>query len=269
MDRWTVRVPLSVAGFALLAGCPQLLEDGFETSSRAGTPEGGQGTCTEERCVVTQGDASIAPPVVPLRDAGEPDPPPSTPDADTSVASPDAGGSVDSAPDATTAPPSCRTLVLSDTTHSSSDNCVGIYGWNDSVSDTGSSVATTYQDGKVCFAGRIGTSGWGAAYNFTFANQNDWNAASYGVTGLEFTASGPQPPAEMKVFFTDSQGDTCHSIAPQGAVGVPFTSAHPNCSTNASERTPILSTLSYMALTWRPAASAYDFDFCVRIRALP
>jgi hypothetical protein len=63
------------------------------------------------------------------------------------------------------------------------------------VNDTGSSLQISYQNGNVCFVGRLGAGGWGAVFNLTFnynassGREEVWNARSYGVTGFELTSA--------------------------------------------------------------------------------
>jgi hypothetical protein len=194
--------------------------------------------------------------------------------SDASVDTPvDAGTAESPETGAPSAVPACWVVQLNDTTHIASNNCLGIHGWNDVEIDpdsAGSSNTLTYQNGDVCFAGTIAPGGWGSVYSLTFADQSDWNAANLGVSGFELKMAGPILPAELDLKYTASGNDDyCRTITPASTVTIPFASAHPNCSTNASSGAPDPTRLTYLRLVWPPASSAYDFDFCLELRAIP
>ncbi|HKO91668.1 MAG TPA: hypothetical protein VJU61_10970, partial [Polyangiaceae bacterium] len=153
---------------------------------------------------------------------------------------------------------------MNDSTQSASDNCVGVYGWNAVTNGNGSSLTRSHQGGNVCFSGSISSAGYGAVYNLTLADETDWNANSYGVTGFDFEFSGSVLPAALKILYT-SGGDYCKSITPAGLVSVPFTAAHP-CDAGGSS-TPDITQLTILQLNFGPGN--YAVNFCVRIRALP
>jgi hypothetical protein len=180
----------------------------------------------------------------------------------------DSGGPSD-ASDAASSVPSCWAITLSDTTHSATSNCLNIQGWNNAVSDPDSntSVEVSYANGNVCFDGHIDSKGWGAVYSLTFANEQVWNAATRGVTGFDLEVSGPAPAPRVEVIYT-SGSDFCRLVAPLTSVSVPFASTHPGCSTTASA-VPNPETLTFLRLHWPIAASQYDFDFCLGLRARP
>ena len=164
----------------------------------------------------------------------------------------------------------CRTFELTDTDHESSTNCIGVEGWNDVNPNSPSTLALSYQDGDACFTGTITTPGWGAVYNLTFAPDGDrWNATSNGVTGFEFTFSGNTPPASLKVIYKDSRPiDFCRFIAP-GTVALPFTDAHPSCSTAASSDIVDATDMVELILAFVPGSNPpYSVDFCLKITAL-
>lgn len=183
--------------------------------------------------------------------------------ADASVDPPD----LDPDPD-----PACWLIGLEDSTHSASDNCLGINGWNAVETDPASNttVSTTYDDGTVCFTGTIDNVGWGAVYNLTLNDPpNSWDALARGVGGFRFEASGAPLPPEIEVKYTDkSSGDYCRIITPGPAVEVPFASAHPGCSTTSSSVTDAVD-LTFIRLVFPPEESDYAIDFCLGIRAMP
>lgn len=176
-----------------------------------------------------------------------------------------AGGS-----DSSADPPECWFIELEDTTHSASDNCLGINGWNDVTNGQGSNVAISHEDGRVCFAGSVDSGGWGTVFNLTLNDTQAWNAVAEGVGGFRFEAEGDRLPPQIKVVYTDqSSSDFCQRITPGPAVQVPFESAHPgeNCSANSSVTDAV--DLTYIRLAFLPTASDYTVDFCLGIRAMP
>jgi hypothetical protein len=184
----------------------------------------------------------------------------------TGGTSPDAGSPDE--PDASLGP-DCWIVTLNDTTHISSNNCLGIYGWND-VEQEGSTVVSSYENGQVCFDGTIGTTGWGAVYNLTLADDDAWDGATQGVGGFQFAMTGATLPSSLQIKYTqEGAGDFCRAFTPGPAVQVPFSSAHPSCSTDPEAATPDASELTYIRLVFLPKASSYDVDFCMQIRAIP
>src|SRR5262245_59293085 len=72
MDRGTVALRLSLLGVGLLAGCPQLLDDNFDSALFHGGPDVGERICTAPDCSLTSADASA--PDLPPSDGGAPPP---------------------------------------------------------------------------------------------------------------------------------------------------------------------------------------------------
>jgi hypothetical protein len=176
-----------------------------------------------------------------------------------------AGGSAGSG-----AASACRTIELASGIHDASSNCVGIVGWNDLEVETPSptTLSLSYQDGDPCFTGSMG-SGW-AVYDLMFApDGEEWNATTHAVTGFEFASRGSSPPASLRVLYKDSGGvDFCRMIAP-GVTTVPFSDAHPNCSTSASASSVDTADMVEIILDFVPASSQpYAVDFCLQITAL-
>jgi hypothetical protein len=157
---------------------------------------------------------------------------------------------------------------LNDSTHTTADNCLSVYGWNnvESDPDSNTNVGVRYENGKVCFNGHVDTSGWGAVYSLTFADQQAWNAATLGVSGFDLEVTGPRQAPRVEVIYTSAGSDYCRLVAPLTSVSVPFASTHPNCSTS-SAAVPNTSTLTFLRLHWPIATAAYDFDFCLGLRA--
>ena len=86
---------------------------------------------------------------------------------------------------------------------------------------------------------------------------------------FEFQATGASLPPQVEVKYTDaSAGDFCRVITPGASVEVPFSSAHPGCSTSSSSVTDAVD-LTYIRLVFPRATSAYALDFCLTIRAIP
>jgi hypothetical protein len=164
--------------------------------------------------------------------------------------------------------PACWTIELADTTHDSSSNCVGVVGWNNVTTASPTTLSLSYQDGDPCFTGSIG-SGW-AVYDLMLAPDSEtWNATTHGVTGFEFASRGPSPPASLKVLYKDPGGvDFCRVIAP-GVTAVPFSDAHPSCSTSATSSIVDTTEMVEIILNFVPASSQpYAVDFCLQITAL-
>jgi hypothetical protein len=254
------------------------LDDEFETSAFFSARDAGELACVGDECGTGDADASSTVPN-PTGGSGGTSSSVSTGGTgndrnDASLDTPPADAGMTEGPDtgATSEGPACWVVQLNDTTHIASNNCLGIHGWNDVETDpdsAGSSLTLTYQNGDVCFAGTTAPDGWGV-YSLTFANQSDWNAANLGVNGFELEMAGPLLPAELDLVYTVSGNDDyCRTITPAPTVTIPFASAHPDCSTNASSGAPDPTRLTHLRLVWPPAASAYSFDFCLELRAVP
>jgi hypothetical protein len=279
---------LLVAG-VFLPGCPQLLDDDFSLTSLA-IETGGTGPCSTPACVLTNGDAAsggnggiagsggvagnsgAAGSAGVAGNGGAAGSAAGGGDGGSSVVAlvdGDAGATPDAAvapPDTASVGPDCRIVTLSSSTHSSADNCVGIHGWNSIQNGPGSTLTRTYQNGEVCFSGGVSNSDWGAVYNLTLANEDEWNANTYGATGFDFEFTGSGLPDTLTILYTSSGDDYCRAITPTATVSVAFSSAHP-CQGGGSS-TPGLTELTILQLNFTPYSS-YSVDFCVQIRALP
>jgi hypothetical protein len=156
---------------------------------------------------------------------------------------------------------------LTSTNYGSSSNCIGVQGSSNVVVDTGTSLDLSYDSGDPCFSGAISSSGWGAVYELTFADEDDvWNADDAGVTGFEFALRGSEQPSSLRVLYKDPSGvDNCHVIGP-GSTSVPFSITHPGCDDSGD--TVDSDRMVEMILAFPVRSSAYDVDFCVQIRAL-
>jgi hypothetical protein len=178
-----------------------------------------------------------------------------------------AGGSAGSSGDDL----ACWTLELTDGTHDSSTNCLDIAGNNVIQKDTGTTLTLSYEDGDPCFTGTIAAApDWGATYEFGFATgSGTWDADAAGVTGFEFAYRGSQQPPSVRVIYKDPGGtDNCRLITP-GTTSVPFTAAHPSCSTSTSSPSVDSSQMDELILAILPnSTQSYAVDFCVQIRAL-
>lgn len=163
----------------------------------------------------------------------------------------------------------CRTLELTDGTHDSSTNCLGIAGTNLIQKDTNTTLSIGYQNGNPCFTGTIAGSGWGATFEMDLApGSGSWNANTPGVTGFAFTFLGDELPPTMRVIYkqTGSSTDFCRTITP-GNNEVPFSAGHPSCSATGSVVNTTL--LNELILAIVPSGgSSYPVSFCVEIRAL-
>lgn len=158
---------------------------------------------------------------------------------------------------------------MSDSTHIAANNCLDIFGWNSAVvdEDTDSTVTRTYADGKVCFTGQLDDEGWGMVYNFTFADDATWNASTRGVSGMELEVSGPNPPPRVEVIYTvNGNQDFCRAVEPLVTTTVPFSSTHPDCSTNTAAATPNVAALTHLRLHFPVGSDTRAFDFCVGLR---
>lgn len=268
MPRWAVTSLLFVVGTAL-PGCPQLLTDRFGTLALVSGADAGGGRCARAEC----GEATLPDPNPDVQpgDAETEPVDPFTPElVDPGVMGRHDAGTFVRGPDASSAP-ACWTVQLSDKTQATSGNCLGIYGWNDVVVDEGSSTTLelSYRSGQACLEGTIAASGWGAVYNFTFADTASWNAAALGVTGFELRVVGPLPPAELEFIYTDGRGDFCRRIAPVATTVVPFDATHPDCATSPAQEVPDANALSFIRLHMPVASSARNVDFCLQLRAVP
>lgn len=164
----------------------------------------------------------------------------------------------------------CRTLELTDDSHDSSSNCLGIAGTNIIVTDSSTSLTRSYTDGNPCFTGTIASApDWGATFEMELApGTGSWNASAEGVTGFEFTFLGGPLPPSMRIIYKQvgSSTDYCRTITP-GTNEVPFSAAHPSCTStgtvvNAAQ-------LDELILAILPqSGSSYSVNFCVQIRAL-
>jgi len=152
----------------------------------------------------------------------------------------------------------------------SSTNCVGVNGWNDVNPNPPTTLALSFQNGDACFVGTVAEvgNGWGAVYDFAFANSGTWNATANGVSGFEFKFSGSTPPASLKIIYKDSGGtDFCRNVAP-GTVALPFADAHPSCATSGSGVVDPTD-MEEIILAFLPGANApYPVNFCLQITAL-
>jgi hypothetical protein len=165
-------------------------------------------------------------------------------------------------------PLACWTLELNDGTHDDSTNCLGIAGTNIIQKDSETTLTLSYdEDNDPCFSGTIGRD-WGATYELSFTNSGTWNADAAGVTGFEFAYRGNAQPPSVRAIYKQggSSTDFCRVIGP-GTTAVPFSAAHPSCSTSSS--TVADSTqLDQLILAILPQSQSYAVDFCVQIRAL-
>jgi hypothetical protein len=249
----------------LLQGCPQLLDDDFSMAA----PDGGLEPCKGPRCAKEAPGGNQPAPTAPTdggtRRAPTPAPSPSMPMSPGDAAAP----SLDAGPSAA---PSCWTVALNASTHTTASNCLDIHGWNSAVVDetTATTLTTSYANGKVCFEGALATQGWGIVYNFTFADTATWNAATRGVAGLDLEVTGSTPPPKLEVIYTvNGNQDFCRELQPVVSANVPFSSTHPDCSTNAASPVPDPTALTHLRLHFPVAATTRPFDFCLGIRAAP
>lgn len=163
----------------------------------------------------------------------------------------------------------CRTLELTDGSHDSSSNCLGIAGTNIIARDTNTSLSLDYDQGDPCFTGTIAATGWGATFEMELApGSGSWNANTAGVSGFEFTFRGTQRPPSVRVIYkmVGDSDDYCRTVTPT-TNEVPFTAGHPNCSLSGD----VINTtqLDELILAFTPSGgSSYPVDFCVQIRAL-
>jgi len=248
----------------VLLACPQLLSDDVRTASGESALDWGHPACTRPVCQTEQVDASAPSPGFSADTGADPfdagdDTGPTTPEPRQEDAAP-----------VEQEPPAWWLVALNDRTHIASNNCLGISGWNDGVSDSssGSSVAETFQDGSVCLSGRVGASGWGVVFNLTLNAEAIWDATARGVGGFAFDFTGSALPPQVEVVYTEAGDDYCRAVVPTSGVEVPFDTAHPGCSTSSSS-VPDPSRLTYIRMHLPATGAAYDFDFCVQLRAIP
>jgi hypothetical protein len=158
-------------------------------------------------------------------------------------------------------------VTLSGSTQGAASNCLDIHGWNASIvdeEDGDTSVTRSYRDGKVCFVGQLDSEGWGMVYNFTFADEETWNASTRGVSGMKLEVSGPNPPERVEVIYTvNGNEDFCHALEPFVTSSVPFSSAHPDCAANGA--TPNVTALTHLRLHLPVGDTPRPFDFCLGI----
>jgi hypothetical protein len=176
--------------------------------------------------------------------------------------------------------PACWTFELTTQDADSDSNCVGVDGWNQITVDTAnSSVVQSYTDGDICFNGTISATGWGATYNYALAGGGEpddgdaWDATAAGVTGFELTTTGNSLPASFEVTYSVNRDDVgytdyCQDIG-TGPALVPFTgAARENCSGSNTGALTDLTELEFLRLSFPVTGIAYAVDFCLRIRAL-
>jgi hypothetical protein len=260
------RLPLVLA--AGLLGCPQLLDDRFDTLA---LPDAGGVACTGSRCGPNQ--TVDPPPVVdppPEGDAGAGGVP-GEPDASVDASEPPIVDEPDAA-GPTQQTPACWTLELTNSEDTADSNCLGIRGWNQVTNDPFSAVVLSFQNGDACFDGSVvdDTDAWGAVYNMQLApDDNSWNAAARAVNGFALEMSGTSLPPSLQVKYHDGSTDFCTTIATGGTVEVPFSETHPGCSTSSTS-VPNSTTLNMLRVVFPvPADGSYPVDFCLQIRALP
>jgi hypothetical protein len=280
-SRRTATMTLLWASVVGMLACPQLFTDDFESSSlgRGGDACAGVRSCAGSSGLASSGagagvnagaggSASVGGGAA---GAGSTAGSHGTPDASAgSTTEPDAGAPADAGGEPV-AEPDCRVVYLTDSTHRAVDNCVGIGGWNEVVTDpsTASTMSLSYRNGNVCFLGRVVPAGWGAVYNLTLANEDAWNATDFEVDGFELDATGPSLPPEIEVIFTDDEADFCSFVTPTASTLIPFESAREECATNPGVDTLDATALFFLRLHLPIATMAYDVEFCLRIRALP
>jgi hypothetical protein len=295
--RRTLAAILSLASVVGLLACPQLLPDDFDSSPSGTDPScAGLGTCASGNGGTTLGVAGADPGTggsapgtggsaggtggsaagaggsAPgtggsSSDAG------SGGQATTSAGSGGAGGGGTTADAGSDPPPDpgCRTVLLNDSTHSANDNCVGIEGWNQVVTDpsSASEVDLSYQNGKACFQGTIEPVGWGAVYNFTFADELDWDATDFDVEGFRLDFTGPSLPPSIEVVYSDAENDFCQLITPLSTASILFENTRTNCTDSPGSGTPDLDSLQFLRLPFSASTTTYEVDFCLGLTAIP
>jgi hypothetical protein len=294
--RRTLAPPLSLAGIVGLLACPQLSPDDFGSTPsgtdsscvRLGTCNSGSGGTalgaaggepgTGGSASGTGGATAGTGGFAPGTGGSTPASGGSSSDAgsggqSTSAGSGGTGGSgttADAGPQSTP-DPGCRTLLVDDSTHSADDNCVGIRGWNEVVTDPGtaSDVGLSYRNGKACFEGTVEPVGWGAVYNFTFANEQAWDATDFDVEGFRLDFTGPSLPPSIRVVYTAAASDYCQRITPLSTASLLFANSHPNCTGTPGSGTPPLTSLTFLRVVLPPSTAAFDVDFCVSLTAIP
>lgn len=248
----------------LLLGCPQLLDGEFQTLADDGV--GGRlSACRPPGCGTGASDAGGQAGAAGASNGGSGGSEPTGGRSEDDAAAPPGSDASAEVP----ASPACWAIPLAGARHLEADNCLGVWGWNDGVTDAGSSVTETYVDGKACLRGQVGASGWGVVFNFTFADGAGWNAEALGVGGLELELDGPLLPPTLEVIYSDADRDYCKPVAGTSRIAVPFEAAHPGCDDAASAQTPNPAELEYLRMHWLGEGSGYDFDFCLSLRATP
>jgi hypothetical protein len=294
---------LHVAG---LLGCPQLLDDGFDTVQLS--PDGGLGGMTLTGRGGTAGSAGATS----GGSGGSAGDGGSSAGTGGSGGSGSTGGTGDSGGTAGTAgtggssagtggssagtggssagtagtggtsgdTPACWTFELTTTNADHDSNCVGVDGYNQIEVNSPSSVTLSYENGDACFSGTIAATGWGAVYSHVFANlgaANDslsWDATEYGVTGFELTTTGDALPPSFKVTYAINIDNTrledyCQTIG-TGPALVPFAGAtRDSCGGGDTGALTDTTELEALRLSFPVGTNAYSVDFCLRIRALP
>jgi hypothetical protein len=292
--RRALAVPLALASAVGLLACPQLLPDDFDpdpsgtdpscarlggcASGSGGTALGVAGAApgTGGSASGTGGSAAGAAGSAPGTGGSAPGTGGSRSDAGgggqpAAGTGGAGGGTPDAGPDPTD--PGCRAVLLNASTHSADDNCVGIEGWNQVVMDDTTTpeteVTLSYQDGKACLEGTIEPGGWGAVYNFTFADEQDWDATDFDVEGFRLDLTGSNLPPSIEVIYTDADDDFCQLITPLATASIPFANSHPNCTGSPGSGTPDLTSLRYLRLLFPASTTAYAIDFCAGLIAIP
>jgi len=172
--------------------------------------------------------------------------------------------------------PACWTFELTTDAANPDSNCIGIEGWNNVVDEAPTSISISYEDGDVCFSGTVGSSGW-ATYSYVFIGDGDaddgvaWDATEFGVTGFELTTTGDALPTSLLVTYAasvdDNLRDYCQTIG-TGTALVPFAgAARDNCSGSNTGALTDTTALEALRLSFPVPGTAYAVDFCLHIRA--
>lgn len=249
-----------------LFGCPLLLDDRFSTVMLS-EPDAGEG-CIGGRCVSPPDGVGGRSGADTGGGSGSSGTAGSVSTAGTTSGSGGASGTAGAGGQGGAEAP-CWTLELTPTTYDSSSNCIGVHGTSAVNVHTDSTLELSYDSGDPCFTGTIASTGWGAVYELTFAGDDNgdgvWNASSAGVTGFEFAYRGSGQPSSLRVYYKDPSGvDNCYVIGP-GSTSVPFSIAHPGCTT--SGETVDTARMDEVILAFPVRSDPYDADFCVQIRA--
>jgi hypothetical protein len=280
-----------LASLGCLCACPQILSDDFDPAVTTGAA--GAGICSDALCSAGTGGSSIGGAGSGVGgatggagasagvetggtpgDAGNGGAAAAAGAVGQAGASPEPDGADAAAPDPSdddaSLGPDCWALVLNDTTQDTSGNCIDIQGWNDVVTDpdTPTTVVTrSYTGGAVCFQGTLQPAGWGAVYNLTFANEALWDATSHGIGGFQLSATGAALPPKLEVIYS-APTDFCSLVTPGPDVRIPFSSAHPNCSTTPGSGVPDPTRLEFLRLHIPSSTTVYSINFCLHIRAI-